>query len=294
MRIGKWLNADHLPATAALLAALAAVAVARGQAAPDFGPGDGGRGGGPGGPGGGPSPHRMHHHPTTAPDEVASPVSGTVTGYNRDPHGRINGLVLGSGSQTIQLNAPPDWGDALQTAAPLKESISATAVPERVVGDRTVDRLVTLSGHGKTLTAGGPGERHPMHLDGTVASLNFSPRGELDGALLDSGDFVHVNPGSAAKLGLAVGQKLSVDGQAEPTSDGHQAVEAETVNGTTLPRPPRPMRGEDGGPGMRPMHGHPGGPDGDDDEDPGFAHHGPAQPDHAPPPPGGDDMMPPS
>ena len=44
-------------------------------------------------------------------------------------------------------------------------------------------------------------------IDGVVKQLNYARGGEVNGAILESGDFVFVGPKSAEELKLAVGQK---------------------------------------------------------------------------------------
>src|SRR5581483_5469936 len=116
------------------------------------------------------------------------------------------------------------------------QKVTVAGEPETLVGDRGVFRLCSLStADGKQFNLpsrdGGPGgggggggggrdSFQVAHVDGVVKQLNYTPRGEVDGAQLDSGDFVHVNPRDAASLNLAVGQKLSVDGRSHPMLAG--------------------------------------------------------------------------
>jgi hypothetical protein len=198
-------------------------------------------------------------------------VEGVVDGYNLDPHGEVDSVVLKAGDRLAQFNLPPHLSAVLTAAAPVGQKVTLAGVPERAVGDRTLYRLTKLTGpDGKSIDVGTPGAEQPAHVDGTVKRLNISPRGEVDGVLLDTGDFVHTGPESAATL--AVGAKLTADGPAQPMLDGHKAIEATTVNGTPVRRPPPPP------------HGGPDGPHGPGDP------HGPGGP---PPPPGGPAAPPP-
>jgi hypothetical protein len=204
------------------------------------------------------------------PRGESTQVSGIVQSYNLDRRGSINGLIIKDGDQLAQLNVPPDQATALKAAAPVGQKIEATAMTERSDADHAVYRVQSLKGaDGKELKIDDPGEGKPMHVEGTVKSLNYSPRGDADGAILDTGDFVQMGPGAARDAALAVGQKLSVDGNTRPMSDGHNIINPTSVNGNEV-APPAPPMGN-GGPGGGPDHGPGGGGPGGD---------------AAPPPPG--------
>jgi hypothetical protein len=203
------------------------------------------------------SPHSPR--PATAPPPPpvidAAPVQtveGTVDGFNRDPRGRVNSMVIKTAAGKLdQFNLPPDLGDAAMNIAADGQNVTVVGSAERTVGDRTIYRLSKLTGaDGKSaLTAPTPGVPEPTEtIEGTVRRLNISGHGEVDGALLDTGDYVHT--GVEAGTELTVGGKLSVTGIARPMVGGHRAVEADTVNGRPVPRPPlRPV------PGPRPEAG---------------------------------------
>jgi hypothetical protein len=192
-------------------------------------------------------------------------IEGTVDGFNRDPRGHINSVVVKTADGKLdQFNLPPDLGDQATRIAADGQKVTVVGSPERTVGDRTIFRLSRLTGaDGKSaLTAPTPGTPEPTDtVEGTVKRLNFSPRGEVDGALLDNDDYVHT--GVEAGAGLTVGGKLSVTGVTHPMTDGHRAVEAQTVNGRPVPRPPvHPEQGPGHNPGPRPARGPRPGPDG--------------------------------
>ena len=70
--------------------------------------------------------------------------------------------------------------------------------------------------------------------------LNHGPRGEVDGAVLESGDFVHIGPRKAEEAKLAVGQEISVEGQSMKMPDGHTMIEHPTkINDKEVSRRPR-------------------------------------------------------
>jgi hypothetical protein len=69
-------------------------------------------------------------------------------------------------------------------------------------------------------------------IKGVVQHLNFAKNGEPNGAVLDSGYFVHMKPRAAHAIGLRIGQTLQVQGKLKMSSSGGQrVVEADSVNG---------------------------------------------------------------
>ncbi len=196
--------------------------------------------------------------PSAPPVELPTQtVTGTVDGYNRDPRGRINSVVIKSGGRLDQFGLPPDLAAGLSTIAPAGQQVTAVGVPEREVGDRTIYRTTKLTGAGgKEIAVPTPGTPPtPVHVEGTITRLNFAAGGEVDGAMLDNGDYVHT--GAPAAATLAVGSKLSADGPAVQLADGNQAIEATTVNGVAVPPPPA----REPGPRPRPEDRRPlGGP----------------------------------
>jgi hypothetical protein len=70
---------------------------------------------------------------------------------------------------------------------------------------------------------------------GVVKQLNFAKNGDPNGAVLDSGQFVHMKRRGARAIDLRVGQKLQVEGKSRGRgSAGHEVIEAVTINGVDL------------------------------------------------------------
>lgn len=215
--------------------------------------------------------------PANAP---AKTLSGIVQFYNFDPHGHPNGLMLKTSDGMAQFNLPPDQASRLMAIASVGSTVTATGMPDPHAASPDIYRLTHLEGSGKKIDVLAPDDWDVIHVQGKIQHLNHSPRGDVDGMVLDNGDFVHVDPHSMKTLKPEARQSVSVDGWSRPMIDGHELIEATKVNGQriTHPRPPRhgpPPGGPRGEVGPGP-HG-PGGPGGPDA--------GPGGP--PPPPPGG-------
>lgn len=231
---------------------------------PGRGPGGpGGRdgSGGPGGPGGpqqgfqqGPRGGGPEHRPQRQPVALA----GKIERYNLAPQGLYDAILLRAGEKLVQVNLPPDLGGMIALAAPVGSNVQISARPELGMPDHPVYALASLTaadGHKIDLDA----RPKDLNVEGVVKQLNYSPVGDVNGVILENGDFVHLGPEGAAEV--KVGQKLTIEGRTRGASLGGNAIEAQSVNGKAIPRPPRPMGGPGmGGPGMGgPGMGGPGG-----------------------------------
>ena len=232
------------------------------------GPGMGGRGMG------GPGARRPERR------QPAVDLTGTVDGFNYSPRGDIDGVMLKMSDKTAQINLPPGLGLALGHLSS-GSNVKITAYPEPVQADHPVYELATLTTEqGKKISAPGVGDDKFVHEESTIKRLNYARHGEVDGAMLDNGDLVHVGP-AGRELKLSVGQTIVVDGVAHPMlSSDHNAIHAVAIDGKMLHGGPPQDPGPEAGPGPRGRRG----PDGGDG--PG-GRRGPDGAQDAPPPPGG-------
>jgi hypothetical protein len=208
-------------------------------------------------------------------------LSGTIENYNFSPRGDVDGLILKTGDKTAQVNLPPGVGLLVsqQVTAGSQVKVRAFALPGGSA--HSVYVFVSLSGEsGKEIKIPSPQDRRFVHEEGTVKNLNYSRNGEVDGVVLNGGDFVHLGP-AAGDLKLSIGRKLTVDGFAlSALGSDHQAIAAVAVDGKAV-EPAAPPRA-DGPPGPGPRDPR-GGPDA-----PGMGRPGqtqsPPQPDRGPEP----------
>jgi hypothetical protein len=64
--------------------------------------------------------------------------------------------------------------------------------------------------------------------------LNYALHGEVNGGILESGDFLHLKPEGARAIGLALGMAVEARGKTRPTPGGWFVIEADEVNGTII------------------------------------------------------------
>lgn len=156
---------------------------------------------------------------------------GIVRTFNVSPKGGLEGLLMESDGEIIQINFRPEWANDIAAAAAEGKELKAEVEAEEKHGQAShnVFRLTGLGGHNGRFS-------------GKVKHLNYALHGEANGAILESGDFLHVKPHGAAALGLKPGMKVKGVGRTKPMFDGHQVIEAEEVNGIVMEKKPRPKK----------------------------------------------------
>ncbi len=233
-----------------------------------------------------PGPGRDDRNPDQAQRPAPVDLAGTIASVNYGPRGSIEGFLLTTlDGKTTQINLPAAFENTLALSS--GDAIKVAAVPDNgpppaprpgegprgpdgadrpappppgpndLQPDHPVLRAVAITdAKGKLVAEPGMRERTPIHVDASVKSLNYDRRGLLNGALLDSGQLVRIEPHSALALNLAAGKKLSIDGFSEKTPSGLDSIMANSVNGTDIHMPPRPDENGDRPP--RPDNNRPG------------------------------------
>ncbi len=131
----------------------------------------------------------------------------------------------------IQINFRQEFAAEMAALAAEGKALNADVEPEEAHGhpNHPVFQLVSLVGHNG-------------HFSGKVKHLNYALHGEVNGAILDSGDFLHVKPHGAAALNLKPGMKVKGTGSSKPMFDGHRVIEATEVNGVLMEKKPKPKK----------------------------------------------------
>ena len=177
-----------------------------------------------------------------------STLEGMVEYLNFSPKGAYEALLLKTGKgQRVQLNFPPEWSDQIATELKPGDRVTADVQPydDGRPSDHPVFFLHCLKG-AKGLQFGNTAE---SPVEGKVERINFAKHGEPNGAILDSGHFVHLKPSGARLIDLRIGQRLTVEGRSKRRGHGPaQVIEAERVNGIDLtsgkhPKPQPPAEG---------------------------------------------------
>ncbi|HLH04699.1 MAG TPA: hypothetical protein VKX25_18170 [Bryobacteraceae bacterium] len=162
---------------------------------------------------------------------------GRVESYNISPKGGYEGLLLREGGEVVQVNFARESAGEIAALAPEGAEI-AVACEEDGSGKRDaahpVLKLVRLEGaHGSWPAKDTDGGR----FRGRVARLNYALDGQVNGGVLDSGDFLHLKPHGAKAVKLETGMRVEGHGKAKPLANGRRIIEAEQVNGIRIGKP---------------------------------------------------------
>jgi hypothetical protein len=148
--------------------------------------------------------------------------SGTVEALNVSPKGHYEGFLLRTGKHLIQINFGKH-GEHAAEQLKAGDEVTAEVEAEEPHGEpaHRVYRLVRLAGGGSEFS-------------GAVERLNYALHGEVNGGILESGDFLHLKPEGARAAGIKVGLKVKGRGARKPMVGGKSVIEAEEVNGIAI------------------------------------------------------------
>jgi hypothetical protein len=130
-------------------------------------------------------------------------LRGRVLSFNLSPKGYAEGALVETATGLAQLNFPRRESGAFARSMHIGGDIDLVARLERDHGDHPVYKV-----------RGEQGEAN-----GTIARLNYTLEGEVNGYHLDDGTFLHVHPEEAKKYKLQAGETVKATGVRHPGSD---------------------------------------------------------------------------
>lgn len=157
--------------------------------------------------------------------------TGTVEVFNISPKGHFEGFLLSDKAGLVQVNFPKHEAEEFSTK--ISEGDKVTVELEMREEDENqahpVYRFVGFSGKMKKPAAGKGGK-----FSGVIKRFNYALHGEVNGGILESGDFVHLKPEGAAAVGLKLGMKVSGHGRSRTKTGGGLVIEVEELNGVAI------------------------------------------------------------
>jgi hypothetical protein len=139
--------------------------------------------------------------------------NGTIQSLNVSPKGFHEGFLLKNGNAVVQINLTKDDHGSEWTPG---AEIMVEVEPEEPRGtpQHSVFRMVRLLDTS-------PGERErkadkSIKFSGQIERLNYALHGEINGGILDSGDFLHLKPEGARAVGLKAGMEVKGRGRLNP------------------------------------------------------------------------------
>ncbi len=151
---------------------------------------------------------------------------------NVSPRGLYEGFLLKTGNGVIQINLSKEHLQRFSDGWPSNTEISVDVEAEEPWGASAhkVFRLVRIMDNGRRNNSHQPSGE----FSGRIERLNYALHGEVNGAILESGDFLHLKPEGAKAIGLAVGMSVEARGKTKPMPGGCFVIEADEVNGTVI------------------------------------------------------------
>jgi hypothetical protein len=138
--------------------------------------------------------------------ECLQEVRGTVTQFLLNPHGELDGFILGD---KRLVHFPPHLSRQVAKHVSVGDKVRVRGVKSRAAD--IVAAVQLTSAGGVTILDEGPhhrGEKHekphvdkrPMEVTGEVRLSLYGPKGELRGALLTDGTSIRMPPHAAVEL----------------------------------------------------------------------------------------------
>jgi hypothetical protein len=161
--------------------------------------------------------------------------AGTIESLNVSPKGFFEGFLLRTGKKIVQINLPKEDSGRLGSDLNPGQQVTAEVESEEPRGEpkHEVFLLVRFADAKGRLAE--DHEHSSRHFFGCVESLNYARHGEVNGGMLDSGDFLHLKPEGARALKLKAGMQVEGHGNSKSMVGGHSVIDAEEVNGTLIP-----------------------------------------------------------
>jgi hypothetical protein len=177
--------------------------------------------------------------PATAPPQAppaiaAPPPSASVARYTLTPHGDVDGLLLGDGTE---VHFPPHMSAQLVYAVKPGDAVTVRGL--KAYSIPLIDALaISNDASGQTVVDRGP-DRGPravafadqmMSAQGRVQAVLHGKRGEVNGAILEDGTILRLPPPEAQRFAtfLTPGQSINAQGSGLVTPLG-RVIDVQTI-----------------------------------------------------------------
>lgn len=148
----------------------------------------------------GPDAKRAVPPPTSNGAPERTSIRGTIAQYLMNPDGNVDGVLL---SDKTIVRFPPHLGQQLVQTAKPQDPVQIDGFPEAqgsihaaaITNANTQQTVIDVPPSSENPPPGPiASSRQSMSVSGVIKVLMHSPRGEIDGAVLDNGAIVHVGP----------------------------------------------------------------------------------------------------
>jgi hypothetical protein len=168
--------------------------------------------------------------------ECLPETRGTVTHFLLNPHGELDGFILGKDKQ---VHFPPHMSSQVAKLISVGDKVRVRGVKPRNADIVAAVQLTSATGvtildegpdHGAEKHQKSRAEKRPMECIGEVRLSLFGPKGELRGALLTDGSSIRMPPHAAEELSgyLAPGAHIQVWGHGVKNRHG-KTIEVDDI-----------------------------------------------------------------
>ncbi|AMR31085.1 hypothetical protein A0256_06435 [Mucilaginibacter sp. PAMC 26640] len=155
-------------------------------------------------------------------------IKGTVLNPVANDRFEYNSLLVKTNTGNVTVMFPPHLGEQILGKAKNGSAITVTGFDRTDPEGKKEFRLVRMDVNGSTITDTPPvappvpGTQEQKSITATVKELNYSPRKDVNGFTLSSGERIGIPPHIARQLSaqLKPGEKITVNGFAEPKREG--------------------------------------------------------------------------
>jgi hypothetical protein len=166
--------------------------------------------------------------------ELVMKKTGTIQALNISPKGNYEGFLLRTGKKVVQINLAKEVRDGKSEFLTLGETVTIEVDREEPHGKPVHDVFRMVDQVEKEVHPARSHDDEVLDFRSKVMTLNYARHGEVNGGILNSGDFLHLKPAGAQALKLKVGMQVEGQGSIKPMVDGHYVIEAATVNGIKI------------------------------------------------------------
>ena len=166
--------------------------------------------------------------------KISELINGTCTQLLFSPKGGIEGALVQSKGETVQLTMGPHAGAAFARATSVGKRVRVLAVadhsPKTAESAHPVYQLESLADAAGAAVETTDFDPKNTTIKGTVATLHFAKHGQPNGVILETGEFIHLKPHGMTQAKLKVGSKVNAVGEVKMTVLGTRLLEARQIN----------------------------------------------------------------
>ena len=154
------------------------------------------------------------------------------------PKGRVEGAMVTMKDLLLQISVPRDKGDTFAQVTGAGRQLRVLGVADHSAntaeGSHPVFKFESFADVAGKAIKDPSGDPSDTTIKGVVSAWHFSRRGETNGVILETGEFIHLRPHGMTEVNLDIGSKVNAVGELHMTVLGTRMLEARRVNRVDL------------------------------------------------------------